>query len=86
MPLIWVSMPEIHAYMPRNQDQGVWYYRQMPETRIRLFVIKDSMPQTRTAGLQSRSRCLNTRQICTQNMTNMTENQARHANNLVQYE
>ena len=46
--------------MPRNQDQGVCYYRQMPETRTQWLV----------SGL----RCMKSRQICKEIMASVPQN------------
>ena len=45
MPITWVSMPEIQAKVPRNQDQGVCHYRKMPETRTVWLGIRAKMLQ-----------------------------------------
>ena len=52
MSIIWVSIYPVQANMPRNQDQGVYYYRQMPETR--------------KVCLESGPKCLNSKQMCTE--------------------
>ena len=48
---MWFRINEIQANPPRNQDQGVCYHRQMPETR--------------TMVLESGPRYLKSRLICT---------------------
>ena len=71
MSMIWASMPEIHANASRKQDQVVSYHRQIPETR--------------TVCLESGPRCLKSRQMYTEIMVSVTENQEQYAHNLGQY-
>ena len=52
MPITWVSMPEIQANEPRNQDQGVCYHKQKNKTS--------------TVCLESGPRSLKSRLICTE--------------------
>ena len=59
MSIIWVSKPEIQANASRNQDQGVCYRRQMPETR--------------TVCLESGPRSLKSRQISRETRVKMLE-------------
>ena len=53
-------MPEIQTNVPRHQDQGVSYYREIPETM--------------TMCLESRPRCLKSRQIATEIRPSVPEN------------
>ena len=55
----WISMREIQANVPRHQDQGVCYYRHMPETREKC--------------LESGPRCLKSRHRCTEIREKMLE-------------
>ena len=34
----WISMPAIQATVPKNQDQGVCCYKEMPETKTKCLV------------------------------------------------
>ena len=72
MPIMWLCMLEIQVYLPGYQ--------------IKVFVITESVPETRTGSLESDPRFLNSRQICIENITIVAENQGQYANNLVQYE
>ena len=53
MSMIWVSIPEMQVNVPRNQDQGAYYHRQIPKTR--------------TVCMESGPRCLKSRQMHTGN-------------------
>ena len=59
MPITWVSMAEIEATVPRHQNHGVCYYRQIP--------------QTRTVCLDSGPRCFKSSKTCTEIRVKMPE-------------
>ena len=71
MSKTWVSIPQAQAILPRNQDHGVCWHRQIPERR--------------TVCLESAPRCLKLRQMYTEIMVSVAERQGQCAHNVALY-
>ena len=59
MSVIWVSIPEIQVNVSRNQDQGAYHHRPIPDTK--------------KVCMESGPRCLKSRQICTEIIVRVPE-------------
>ena len=56
IPIIWLSIPDIKAALPKNQDHCVCYHIQMPETRTP--GIRAKMLQIKVSEMKSSPVCL----------------------------